>query len=311
MILYFGYILVVCTTVTHFTIFCNADEINFNERMLLTMQPYSVFGRNGFTQPFITENWQEINISKNDFRNGGISSKCMAHLDDFSFVTSKFINCAVTNSRPLHYCKNCVSEFVSVQNAFARISNDSGGVHSNCREQILRADTIQLALVTYNFVESIWKSSDCAKCFDLPILNTSQPTVMTKTLLQKINDTLECFKDFSFINRNGSSNVNNSVCGKCRDFYFEASNFYEVVENENKLCSDLIDSMNYTRLAWAGKYHCTIALKDNGVVWVITILVCLLPIVLYIGLVFYEKRYAARSSSYIGRDDCQGFESSE
>ena len=273
--------------------------MNFDKGMSPNLQGHSML--------FLNEIWPK-NVGKHEYKDGDISKQCMTHLNTFSNVTSRFINCTVTNSRPLRYCKNCVSEYVSVQNAFTLIWNDGAAPENNCREQILRADTIQLSLRTHKFVQSIWESSTCDLCFDPPIINTSQPSTMTQTLLKKISVTLDCFKDFSLYHNDSDSN--NSVCGKCKTLYCEADDYYEMVEQEGKLCSDLIDSMNYTRLAWAGKYNCTIALPDTGVIWVITALVFLLPFLLYIGVVFYDKRYASR---FRGFEDsyCQDLDGSD
>ena len=236
--------------------------------------------------------WQIIDLSSNGYDYGGISTKCMTYLKDFSNATSLFIDCAVTNARPLHYCEKCVSWYLSVNYMFGLITNDTSQQKHNCKEEILRADTIQLALLTYNFVKNIWETSHCDRCFNITYTNKTlkyDTNKMTESLLDKINVTLECFKDFSRVAHN-DTHFNASVCDKCDKLYSEANDYYGLVEDKGMLCSDLIDSMNYTRLAWAGKYNCTIAKKDKGAIWIITAIVCLLPFLLYLALIVYDKK---------------------
>jgi len=277
---------------------CVANNfLTYGDNSSQNLQVHDVVGRDGNTMLFLTEPWPITDFEKTGYLDGAISKQCMKHLLTFSAVTSRFISCAVTNSRPLRYCKFCVSEYVSVQNAFQLISGNSGDPKNNCREQILRADTILLSFRMHQFVQSIWEASMCYNCFDSPVVNTSQPSTLTATLLHKINVTLECFKDFSFLSHNGSDH-NNTVCRRCKTLYCDADDYYKMVERKGKLCSDLVDSMNYTRLAWAERYHCTIALPDSGVIWVITALVFALPFLLYFGVVFYDKRYIARRRGF-------------
>ena len=280
---------------------------NFTSNIHDHWQQHLIFDKDGGSKLLMSKLWQVADFTDVGFKFGEISQKCMDRLTNFSTATSKFIGCAVTNSRPLRYCENCVAEYLSVINIYSTISEDSSGAKNNCRQQILRADTIQLPVQTYHFVQDIWGKSTCNRCFDEPIKSgttASSPSNMTTELLKKINVTLECFKDFSDISEK-DPNVNNSVCAKCKTLYRKANAYYEIVEDQDKLCSDLIDSMNYTRLAWANKYHCTGAKRDKGSIWVISAIVGLLPFILYIGIVIHHKRYTRRYAAYDQVNSCE------
>jgi len=252
----------------------------------------------GAQSKFIEVPWQRQELNKED---GGVSKECLQYLKMFSDSTSQFINCSVVNARPLHNCENCVMEYVSVNDVYTKIFNDKVRNDSvDCKKEILRADNIQIVLLTYNFIQSIWKKSTCDQCFKKDVVNKTvvyQPTNSTLTLLKKIDDALECFDNNG---KNGSSSHNMSdVCAICMQTYCDANNYYEEVENENGLCSDLIDSMNYTRQEWGQTYNCTLASKDHGEIWGITAIVCSLPLFFYFGLWFYANpRFLRRSNPH-------------
>ena len=234
-------------------------------------------------------------LSAREIPNNSASDDCMQKLQEFSYATSTFVKCAVAYSHPLHYCINCVSQYLNVMSTYSLIFNDT--VKNGCQEQLLRADTIQVSVMTYNFIQSVWSKSSCDQCFDTLSNGTIQYNVSDRTnkLLHLVNVTKTCFKDFAHFPGNGSSS-NDTVCQKCKQLYCNANDYYEIAESDGSLCSDLIDAMNSTRHDWAQKHGCTNALKDRGPIWVITALVGVLPFVLYFGIYFYDKRRIARST---------------
>ena len=142
----------------------------------------------------------------------------------------------------------------------------------------------------------IWKLSSCDQCFD--IVNTTVYKVKQDTLdmLQKIDDTIDCFNDFSYVTVDDVKVADSSVCTYCYNLYFDANKKYKDIKNRNGLCSDLIDAMNYTRLTWGEKYHCSLAVKDSGEIWGVTALVLILPVMLYLGAWFHTKYFLTRSA---------------
>nr|CAB3264594.1 osteopetrosis-associated transmembrane protein 1-like [Phallusia mammillata] len=249
----------------------------------------TLVGSSGNEKSYRRECWSKKNCDK-DIMTGSVSPDCMRYLEQFSNATAKFINCTVANARPLHYCENCVSEYMSVNNVYKIIFNNEGkNESSNCKRQILRADNVQVVLATYNFILYIWDKSKCDQCFDVTESNDTQiykPAESTKKLLAMIENTLSCFSDFGqgVVPGLVTQDPNQTVCSFCVKLYCEANDYYETVEKENKLCSDLIDSMNYTRLDWGQKFKCSVAQKDQGEIWEIAALVFSLPILLYVGV---------------------------
>uniref|UniRef100_F7ADK7 Osteopetrosis-associated transmembrane protein 1 n=1 Tax=Ciona intestinalis TaxID=7719 RepID=F7ADK7_CIOIN len=215
---------------------------------------------------------------------------CLIELDNFSTATVLFMNCTLTNARPLQYCEKCVTEYISVQNSYNIITNDEDKSNETvgCKSEILRSDNIQVVLMTYEFVTSIWKKSNCDVCFEkIPTVNGSfryVPTNTTKTLLRKIKAVLLCFGNYSKNTLPVVHLKNETVCNMCKNLYCDANDLYQSVESQGNLCSDLIDSMNYTRKNWGNTYHCTVALPDEGEIWGLTALVCAMPVLLYVGV---------------------------
>lgn len=116
----------------------------------------------------------------------------------------------------------------------------------------------------------------------------------TVTMLKKIQETLECFHDFP---ADGSGTGNNSVCFICREFYIKSNNFYDDLEEQGQLCSDLKDSMNYTRRMWSTVFSCTVVIKDDLTIYSISIAVLLLPVIFYVGLWAFVERNERRRKS--------------
>ncbi|XP_076813310.1 osteopetrosis-associated transmembrane protein 1-like [Clavelina lepadiformis] len=249
---------------------------------------YVKYKTSAFNSSF-NEFWVEVVPETVNVAEGRVPKECMKFLFAFSNATSDFIDCAVTNARPLHYCQKCAEKYVKVQEIYKLIFKDvSEGGMKGCKELILRADNIQVVLMTYDFVTSIWSKSTCDNCFNVSYKNHTKVYNVTKEaklLLKKINNTMDCFRDFAsgIFPSNQTSDSNSTVCTMCINLYCDANDLYDQIERDKLLCSDLIDSMNYTRLDWGKKYNCTIAVIDKGEVWIITAIVCFLPIMFYVG----------------------------
>ena len=215
-----------------------------------------------------------------------MSNACVKMLDDFTAASSKFMSCVLLNGRPLHYCEMCYQEYVNVTVVYNRIDADTNKTSGpNCHQEILQSDYVQVVSVMYQDVANLWQRSNCDQCFD--IANKTLYTVKndTKIMIKKIDDTLDCFNDFAVIGGDGSDDV----CTYCHNLYYDANNKYRDIKQRKGLCSDLVDAMNQTRLNWGEKYHCSLAVKDNGEIWGITAIMLVLPILLYVGAWLHTK----------------------
>ncbi|XP_039249756.2 osteopetrosis-associated transmembrane protein 1-like [Styela clava] len=218
---------------------------------------------------------------------GGISEKCMKLLDSFSNSTSDFLTCILNYSRPLHYCEKCVSEFVDVLNTYAAICSD-GENGTTCQDELLRADNVQVILLAYDFVETVWDKSTCHNCYNSSVNKNGtteyKPTEETLLMLDEIDEVQKCFQDFA-----EDTADNATVCDVCKKLYSNANKYYNMLDEEGKLCSDLKDSMNYTRRMWSKKFKCTVAQRNDLVIYGMAVAVGFFPVILYVGAFVYGK----------------------
>jgi len=214
-----------------------------------------------------------------------MSDGCVKMLDDFTAASSKFTSCVLLNGRPLHYCEMCYQEYVNVTVAYDRIDLDTNKTSSNCHQEILQSDYVQVVSVMYQDVTDLWQRSNCDQCFDIANKTVYKVKNDTKIMMNKIDDTLDCFNDFAVIGGDDSDDV----CTYCHNLYYDANSKYKDIKQRKGLCSDLVDAMNQTRLNWGEKYHCSLAVKDNGEIWGITAIMLVLPIFLYLGAWLHTK----------------------
>lgn len=218
---------------------------------------------------------------------GEISKKCLLLLEIFSNATSTYLKCIMCNARPLHYCENCVSEYSTAHNAYHGISQpvENG---TRCKDELERADNVQVVNLVSDFIEVVWDKSDCRNCYNSTkngTTTTYKPTEETLKMLDKIQDVQSCFHDFS------SHDVENaSVCFLCKQLYIDANDYYNMLDNEDKLCSDLEDSMNYTRRMWSKDLHCINTVHPDLMIYGIAIAVGFVPLLFYLGLYYHGKR---------------------
>jgi len=221
-----------------------------------------------------------------------MSGACVKMLDDFTAASTKFTSCVLLNGRPLHYCEMCYQEYVNVTVAYDRIDLDTNKTSGpNCHQEILQLDYVQVVSVMYQDVQNLWQRSNCDQCFD--VANKTVYTVKndTRIMIKKIDDTLDCFNDFAVIGGDSSDDV----CTYCHNLYYDANSKYRDIKQRKGLCSDLVDAMNQTRLNWGEKYHCSLAVKDNGEIWGITAIMLVLPVFLYLGA-WLHTRYVLKET---------------
>lgn len=240
---------------------------------------------------FVEESW----IKGRTDPSGGISEKCMELLDMFSNETTTFLTCILNYSRPLHYCEKCVTEFAAVLNRYNAISADEVN-GTTCQDELLRADNVQVILLAYDFVESVWDKSLCHNCYNCTVdkngTTVYKATEQTLEMLKKIDEVQDCFRDFAEDSAN-----NETVCKVCKSLYSSANKYYNMLDDDEMLCSDLEDSMNYTRRMWSKKFKCTIAVRTDLVIYGMSIAMAFLPALLYIGAFVYGKIQDKKRSS--------------
>ncbi|XP_056013686.1 osteopetrosis-associated transmembrane protein 1-like [Ostrea edulis] len=139
-------------------------------------------------------------------------------------------------------------------------------------------------------IQALWDASDCKNCFSSMSEDENgtvsfQFNTHTLKFLEQYDNFTDCiekytngiYPDFTFIN--------STVCSACEHKYREPNlHFVNMRKIYNgKICMDLVDMMNYTRLMWGGErdLNCTRHLKDDMVVLLTSFILLTVPFLFY------------------------------
>lgn len=76
----------------------------------------------------------------------------------FLFVIT---GCAIDYAHPLQYCSMCSENYLDVKHSFESMKSSN----ASCDNEIISADQIGFVGKVWDFIEDIWISSACDKCF--------------------------------------------------------------------------------------------------------------------------------------------------
>ncbi|XP_017126743.1 osteopetrosis-associated transmembrane protein 1 [Drosophila elegans] len=159
---------------------------------------------------------------------------CDKLVGDLGNGQSKFIYCATTKSVPVNLCIGCDLLYQELSKDYQNLIADA-----NCSKRYLNSDRINIVATTQGILTSLWQKANCDNCFR----NEYWSKYDSKYLeLQKC---LETYK----------SDV---VCSACKPYYLGLNEFYLKMESNvsGKVCFDLQDNMNRTRLNWSKTLKC-------------------------------------------------------
>ncbi|XP_067841091.1 osteopetrosis-associated transmembrane protein 1 isoform X2 [Heptranchias perlo] len=171
-----------------------------------------------------------------------------------------------------------VSEELSVE-----LLKSSGNV--SCSKQLLRSDRLQIVLKMHNYLQKIWIDSQCDACLNDNKTSPSMDTVIFKKML---NDSLNCFGQYSSIYPDHGNH--SDLCNKCKVSYKNLTEWYTGMANKNNLCIDIVDAMNLTRQLWSKKYNCTVPCSDTIPVIAVSTFLLFLPVIFYLSSFLHSEQ---------------------
>ncbi|CAF1488382.1 unnamed protein product [Rotaria magnacalcarata] len=232
-----------------------------------------------------------------------VQNPCLAILDRLSETSSGFLNCAVSRARPFKLCEGCVDNYARLQDLIGLLDKTYSDVDRKitCKGFLESYDTIQIVAQLISFVENIWISSYCDNCITgYKDTNGTIDYSLTDDTKQFIQKKLNF--DFCIFNATGrmvpiipidlNVTLNTNVCSVCLTAYNSINEFFLKItqQNNNGVCMDIVDTMNYTRLLWSKIYECRRHDPDYVAVIGISFFIPTIVLVFYISALFKGER---------------------
>ncbi|XP_076077890.1 osteopetrosis-associated transmembrane protein 1-like [Mytilus galloprovincialis] len=309
-----------------FILFSSIFNVNESTNLLKNNQKhkgrlkYEILNRLTKTKEHLIQ-LQSLNVST-DFGHIPIYDICTAFLKEFGHNSADFIKCSVEKARPFRFCESCVREYKRAMTTFEDILQDDEK-WSGCRNVLLKADRIQVLDQVYNNIRNVWDQAYCNGCFKTgsisedingtvkfqysKISNTFNVIFKNMTKCIKMHSNVSLDKELLMDDIHNISTV--SACDACSDLYDDMNREFKdaMKTSQKEVCMDLVDMMNYTRIAWGVKLNCTKSYKTNAGVITITALVAIGTISFYVVVgvkgirvqkkLMIQKRMSVRSDA--------------
>ncbi|CAG7822226.1 unnamed protein product [Allacma fusca] len=218
---------------------------------------------------------QEIHLDSFDITTP--SPICQDAASLFGSAVSDFSSCSVRNARPINLCQGCVLEFLTVLKTYEDISDTYSADNISCILYFTNLDQLEVLKLNLEFVKYLWNRGHCDNCFARDGNGT-----ITGAILSDISRYNQCYQLTSgCLSRHSQSNT---TCTECRMGYNELNVLYSHLEEKygQKLCFDVVDTMNRTRENWSYNFNCYPIRKSEF--WVYFLMICMgiIPISFYL-----------------------------
>ncbi|CAO1365518.1 unnamed protein product [Diamesa tonsa] len=208
---------------------------------------------------------------------------CVAIMQEFVRSNSKFISYAGLTAEPFELClgNEHHDTFESFHNAtvsFDKLVNDRDPKNNKtCASEYLNLNRMNVYVNLMENSKKIWQSAFCDDCYENSALskNRSNDAISFLAYSEQLNTCI--------------INNSDSVCQSCDNKYNLINKLYEQMKKvkRNKICFDLEDKMNKTRVEWSVKYFCCHNKKDD-----LTAFIALATTMTAILIAFYGTVYA-------------------
>jgi len=224
-----------------------------------------------------------------------IEASCLSYYSYLAKLGSLFTQCVVNYSRPFRVCENCLKYYMKITEAKRLIKNDVDLYATTlykkglkCQNIVEATDKVQTIVKIFHTIDTIWDDANCNECFESKsdVNGTFNYTIKEKyDKFYKMHEQLEiCASDFtrrpiSMDPLFDTYSANSSLCHECKENYVNLTGHFKSLGAEKKLCMDVVDLFNYTRITWSKGYKCNYRNIDelnvvmiNGAVLVFTTL---------------------------------------
>lgn len=208
---------------------------------------------------------------------------CVELMQEFVRCNSKFTSYAGLTAEPFELClgnanHNTLKSYHNATSIFDELLNHrEPKTNISCASEYINLNRMNLYVNLMDNSKRIWQSAFCDDCYE----NSASSNNRSKDAIAFLSysDQLhECIK-----------NNSESVCQSCETKYNLLNKLYEQMKTvkRSKICFDLEDKMNKTRIEWSVKYFCCHNKKDD-----LTAFIGLATTMTAILIAFYMSVYA-------------------
>ncbi|GFO05635.1 osteopetrosis-associated transmembrane protein 1-like [Plakobranchus ocellatus] len=173
----------------------------------------------------------------------------------------------------------------------------------NCMVKFLKSDRVQIIPTVQKTADDLWRTSDCTNCIS-HLHADAKTKAINYTVPEKVHQFFILYSNMSeclgknatfeitgiLQNKSDEGNVS-ALCKMCHNKYNKLNDHYNSLAKDVKgeVCMDIVDMMNYTRIAWSDNLNCSHRSADAAVVIVITLFIAISPLCFYLPLRYTSK----------------------
>ncbi|XP_063698300.1 uncharacterized protein LOC134829230 [Culicoides brevitarsis] len=186
-------------------------------------------------------------------------------------------------------CQNCSDYFWTMFSGFELLKNTTdtrpGHENAKCIDELLHKDRMDYWSRIHAEAVKLWDDANCYKCHDWNGTFVTDPTIPVH---QNLTADFQTFLNYTEELKTCEDRETDNICQKCEKIYTDLNKFYEGIKKKDKakICFDIENSMNRTRLYWSGNLGCC---HDDGVSF--TVFSILASIIGILPIIFYSSAY--------------------
>ncbi|EDW57116.1 osteopetrosis-associated transmembrane protein 1 isoform X1 [Drosophila virilis] len=196
------------------------------------------------------------------------SKTCDHLLRELANDQQNFVYCNTAHAVPAHpqderLCIACNQRYSNMASSY-----DTLMTNENCSKIYMDSDRMNIVFTTQNVLKGLWNRAYCEECF-------------------KGNNS-DIFQDL-YLNLSGCLEENKgSECSSCLLKYITINDFYKDLDQKNngKVCFDMQDVMNRTRVLWSKDLKCCQREVKMTAFLTSVAIVAVLPILLFYSAAF-------------------------
>lgn len=229
-----------------------------------------------------------------------LSRHCESLLANFSSKVSIYLRCMTYYSKPAKLCQTCQYKLTDVKQAYQQIKSDT--IEPICPQILLTSDSLHIIEGEYSHAISVWEMADCDYCYTNPnaINGFWRLANTTKEFFELFNMTVNCFASFLPINETDNIDYKTrGLCSNCSKEYTTLDQMFLLnFQFKKKICTDVFEAMNYTRIVWSKQYKCYERSRQLPEMLSIISVILILPICYYtstkVSMDIYDYRKKKR-----------------
>ncbi|XP_059619277.1 uncharacterized protein LOC132263510 [Phlebotomus argentipes] len=221
---------------------------------------------------------------KSNGHNNHTNVTCDKHLSHFEDASKDFTTQLLLNAVPVTYCNKSVKQYLRFEETYKDLLTAVDRTNVSCKDIYFNVDRLGVVETIYNQLHQMWLVGFCDDCY----ANVSSASLSntTKDFYYYLESIQQCISD----------NKASDPCLKCMGSYQKLNDFFDGIkkEKEDRICFDLQDAMNRTRIKWSVELNCC---RDRNssllFFYIISGLIGILPGIFYL-VVFIWQRHQER-----------------